>query len=81
MDSRPPTLRLFQGLSVCVLLRDEEGARQGLRMLTEVIETDHEGQEILKLLDRSMTPQERFWFGNLHGPRKPKQGKLSETVA
>lgn len=81
MDSRPPTLRLFQGLAVCVLLRDEEGAKQGLRILTEIIESDHEGQDILRLLDRSMSPQERFWFGNLHGPRVPKREKLTETAA
>jgi hypothetical protein len=73
MDSRQPSLRLFQGLSVCVLLRDEEGARQGLKILADIIETDHEGQDILRVLDRSMTPNDRFWFGNLHGPRNPRR--------
>jgi hypothetical protein len=78
MDSRLPSLRLFQGLSVCVLLRDEEGARQGIKVLAEIAD-QHEGQDILRLLIRSMTPQDRFWFGSLHGERV-KRGKAKGEV-
>ena len=69
MPSRPPTLRLFQGLAVCCLRRDPVGARQGLRLLAQVVEDDQEGEQILRLLIHSLSPQDRYWFGSLHGPR------------
>lgn len=68
MPQRSPTLRLLQALAVCVHLRDSIGACQGLRMLSEECE-DREGERILRLLVRSLSPQERFWLGNLHGAR------------
>jgi len=68
VSDRSPTLRLFQGLAVAVLRRDAIAAQQGLRLLTEMVD-DRDGEAILRLLVTSLAPQDRFWFGNLHGPR------------
>ena len=83
---RSPTLRLFQGLAVCCLRRDATGARQGLRLLSQLVEDDHEGELILRLLANSLSPQDRYWFGSLHGPRvgledPAETGKLQAAAA
>jgi hypothetical protein len=69
--SRPPTLRLFQAMAICIDQRDETGLREGLRILTDMVDDD-EGERILRLLVKSLTPEDKFWFGNLDGARKPK---------
>lgn len=69
---RSPTLRLIQGLAVCVLRRDATGAIQGLRMLLEICD-EPDAVAILRQLEANLSPQERFWFGNLLGARKSLQ--------
>lgn len=88
MTHRPATLRLFQGLAVACLRRDADAARQGLRILSDVVESDREGEQILRLLVGILSPQERFWLGTLHGarvgledPGEPAAGKLPLIAA
>lgn len=69
---RPPSLRLIQGLAVCALRRDSAGAIQGLQILHEVCE-DLEAIESLRQLEINLSPEERFWLGNLLGDRKSLQ--------
>ena len=84
--TRPPTLRLLQGLAVTIARRDAVGARQGLRLLLDLCD-DAEAVAVLRLLEGSLSPQERFWFGSLDGPRKGLQappdaaGKLTTAAA
>lgn len=68
LPQRSPTLRLFQALAVACLKRDALAAQQGMRMLLELAD-DRESESILRLLVNSLSPQERFWFASLHGPR------------
>lgn len=69
---RPSSLRLIQGLAVCCLRRSSAGAIQGLQMLYEVCE-DLEAIESLRQLEINLSPEERFWLGNLLGDRKSLQ--------
>lgn len=75
---RSPTLRLFQAMAICIDQRNASGLKQGLRILTDIVD-DNEGEEILRILNKSLTPQDRFWFANLDGARKPKSntGKIA----
>lgn len=66
---RSPSLRLLQGIAVAVLLRDAPAACQGLAMVGTHCD-EREGEQVLRQLVAVLTPQERFWLGNLHGPRK-----------
>lgn len=66
---RSPSLRLLQGIAVAVLLRDAPAARQGLAMVGTHCD-EREGQQVMRQLVAVLSPQERFWLGNLHGPRK-----------
>lgn len=68
MPRRSPTLRLFQALAVSCLKRDALAAQQGMRMLLELAD-DRESESILRILVGSLSPQERFWFASIHGPR------------
>lgn len=65
---RSPTLRLIQGLAVCVIRRDSVGAVQALRMLTDICEHE-EAVQAMRQLERSLSPQERFWLGSVLGAR------------
>lgn len=69
---RAPSLRLIQALAVCSLRRDSAGAIQGLQMLHEVCE-DLEAIDSLRQLEINLSPEERFWLGNLLGDRKSLQ--------
>lgn len=76
--NRPPTLRLFQAMAICIDQRDVNGLKQGLRILTDVAD-DNEGEQVLRILFKSLSPQDRFWFSSLNGIRKPNSdtGKIA----
>jgi hypothetical protein len=55
-------------------------------LLAQVVEDDQEGEQILRLLIHSLSPQDRYWFGSLHGPRvgledPAEAGKLQAAAA
>ena len=63
-----PTLELFLALQVGVLLRDQIGVQQCLRLAATTME-DAEAIELTRLLSNSLSPGDRFWLGGLLGPR------------
>lgn len=76
---RPATLRLLQALAICIDQRDVTPLRQGLRILTDICD-DQEGEQVLRLLTNSLSPQDRYWFGNLDGARIASNTGKIETM-
>lgn len=81
IKKRPASLRLFQALAIAIDRRDTTVLGQGLRVLTDLCD-DIEGEQILRLLVDSLSPQDRYWFGNLNGVRKPRfdAGKIQPMI-
>lgn len=65
---RPYSLRLVQGLAVACHKRSAEAARQCLRALEATLEPA-EATQALRQLVGCLDPGERYWLGNLDGPR------------
>lgn len=68
MATRSPSLRLIQGIAVAITARDQAGTQQGLRVLASVEPLDAES--MLRALSNALSPADRFWLANLHGPRR-----------
>ena len=66
--TRPPSLRLIQGIAVACLQRNATAAQQGLRVMAEALEPE-EAQQALHLLVGALEPAQRYWLGTLDGPR------------
>lgn len=59
---------LFLGLRCCVVLRDRDACRIGLRRIATELEDDV-AMRITQTLSRSLDPQGRFWLANVLGER------------
>lgn len=68
LSTRPPSLRLIQGIAVACLQRNAAAAQQGLRVMAEALEPE-EAQQALRQLVNNLDPQQRYWLGTLDGPR------------
>jgi hypothetical protein len=69
MKARTETLRIVQAIAVCVIKRNQDGAKQGLRALLELAD-DHDAEKMIRLLINQLNPGERFWLGTINGERK-----------
>jgi len=66
--TRPPSLRLIQGIAVAIDSRDAAATTQGLRILADA--EPEEGTSMLRALTNAMDPSDRYWLANLHGQRR-----------
>lgn len=70
--TRSQSLRLIQGIAVACLLRDNAAAKQGLRVIAEVLEPK-EAEQSLRQLVTCLEPEQRYWLGTIDGHRVSQQ--------